>query len=140
MQRVLGFSLVELLTVVAIVGILGAVGYPSYQNYTREARRSDGHAALLAMAIEQERFYLSNNSYSATTSDLWTANSGGKFISNEGFYVLAAASGNASTFTVRATATGIQADDTDCTTIELDNTGLKAARTSGGADNAAACW
>ena len=139
MRRNTGFSLTELLTVVAIVGILGAVGYPAYSDYTQQARRSDGQAALLSMATEQERFYLSNNTYASAIADIWTA-SGGQFESLEGYYTLSVVSGNANTFVVRATATGIQAADTDCAVMELDNTGLRAARTSGGADNAAACW
>ena len=119
MRRNTGFSLTELLTVVAIIGILGAVGYPAYSDYTQQALL-DGQAALLSMATEQERFYLSNNTYSAI-ADIWTA-SGGQFESLEGYYTLEVVSGNANTFVVRATATGIQAADTDCAVMELDNT------------------
>ena len=138
-KKVLGFTLTELLVVVAVIGILGAVGYPSYQNYVREAKRTDGQGALLSMATEQERHYLSNNTYSGTTADVWTA-VGGNFRSPEGHYTLLAVSGNASSFTVRATARAEQAADTDCAVFELDNTGRKVARNSGGTDTSAICW
>ena len=53
-----GVSLLELMIVVVILGILTTVAYPSYRQYAARAKRTEAKAALLQIAIMQERFYL----------------------------------------------------------------------------------
>jgi type IV pilus assembly protein PilE len=63
MNKVKGFTLIELMIVVAIVGILASIAYPSYMDSVTKSRRSDAQAALLGLAQAMERNYTSNTTY-----------------------------------------------------------------------------
>lgn len=139
--QVSGFSLIELLVVVAIVGILGAVAYPSYLGYVQDSRRSDGKAALLTLANEQEKWHLGNGTYAGTLASVW----GSGTTSLEDYYTLSIPTATAAAFTVRAvSAAGTsQAQDTSCLCFELDSTNLKTAHAATectGADTGPTCW
>jgi type IV pilus assembly protein PilE len=122
--RVNGFTLIEVLVVVAIVGILAAIAAPSYQSYMKDTRRSDAHTALARLAGLQERYYLQNNTYAPDIGTLNPPAPGAQ--SEEGYYNMTLV-GNASTFTITATAAagGPQANDAGCTVIELTQANQK---------------
>lgn len=137
-KRSKGMTLIELMITVAVVGILAAIAYPSYQNQVRRSNRADAITALTAMANAQERFYLANNTYAATTPPLGfpvpPAPPPPAGNSQRGFYTLTVASPDFTTrFTVTATAVvgGPQAGDTGCTPLTLNSTGIKTPAT---------CW
>lgn len=50
MERMRGFSLLELLIVVAIVAILAALASQSYSRYALRSHRTDAHHTLMAIA------------------------------------------------------------------------------------------
>ena len=64
-QKMLGFTLIELMIVVAIVAILAAIAYPSYQDSVRKTKRGDGKAAVVELANFMERVYTETNAYPA---------------------------------------------------------------------------
>ena len=146
-KRASGFTLIELMIVVAIIGIIAAVVYPSYQKNVQKSRRADAKIALTEAATRQERFF-SEKGYYAATADL------GKFVTNadgesspDGHYTISVdnttetagcLNGGAtpfySCFILTATATGVQATDTECATLTLSHLGQKGS-TGGGT-----CW
>ena len=130
-----GFTLIELMIVIVIIGILFAVALPSYQSSVLRGHRADAQGILMDISAREERFMAQNNTY---TTDINTA-AGlniGTTTSNNGYYNLSVAAcggGIATCYLLTATATGGQANDTDCATITLSSTGV----TSGTTAN---CW
>jgi len=136
MPNTRGFTLIELMIVIVIIGILFAVALPSYQSSVLRGHRADAQGILMNISAREERFMAQNNTY---TTDINTA-AGlniGTTTSNNGYYnltVAACGGGSIATcYLLTATATGGQANDTDCATITLSSTGV----TSGTTAN---CW
>lgn len=122
-----GFSLIEVLIVVAIIGILAAVAYPSYTEYVRQTRRTDGQLALFEAAQAMER--CKSTAYAYTNCTLT------KTSSPEGFYTLSLSPApTATTFTIVATAKGVQTGDAACPTLTLNEQGAQ------GHSGTGPCW
>ncbi len=69
-KRARGITLTELMIVIVVIGILVTVAYPNYREFAARAKRSEAKAALLQVATNQERFYLSHSTYSDDLTDL----------------------------------------------------------------------
>jgi len=67
MKYMRGVTLLELMVVVVILGILTAIAYPSYTQFVERAKRTEARALLLQIAVDQERFYLQNNTFGTMT-------------------------------------------------------------------------
>jgi len=112
MQKIRGFTLIEVMIVVAIIAIIALAAMPSYQGSVNKSRRQDAKASLLEAAAMQERIYSETSSY-VDNSDLsrLVTNSDG-VSSKEGYYTLAVdvsacSSGPPySCYSITATATG----------------------------------
>lgn len=119
-----GFTLIELVVVVVIIGILGVIGLPSYRAYMLRSQRTEAKDALVRLASNQERFYLQNSTYTANLPLLGFT--GG--MTDNGLFVLAVVADQL-TFTATATATpgGGMADDVECQTYTIDETGARTA-------------
>ena len=133
LESIRGFTLIEIMIALVIVSILAAFGLPSYRDYVIRATRSDGHSALIEAAALQERYFLDNNSYTASMAEL-------KYeVSPEGHYALTAAAGDCGAinlcFKIIATPQGNQSNDA-CGNLTLSSTGEKAWT----GDQALDCW
>jgi type IV pilus assembly protein PilE len=112
-----GFSLIELMIVVGVIGIIAMIAYPAYTDYVTEARRAQGQSLLLGAQLSQERYRSYNNTYATTAASLTAANLD---LPADDYYAFTTV-GSASTYTVTATATGIQlANDGACSPLTLN--------------------
>jgi type IV pilus assembly protein PilE len=129
---------------VAVLAILATIAFPAYENLMRSVRRGDARGAAHAVALAQERFFTVAGRYSVTPASIFDTSSalrGGA--SEKGYYTWAVAagpSGNiATSFTVTVTpvAGRSQANDTYCTTLTLNSSGVQ-----GGTASASEmkCW
>lgn len=111
-----GFTFIEIMIAVTIVGILAALALPSYGNYVREARRADGHLALLQEAQTMERCRSTSWSYAGCSLTSAT--------SPENYYTITVVS-DATTYTLTATAAGAQTNDSGCSPLTLNYLGAR---------------
>lgn len=130
-QRATGFSLIELMTSLAVVGILAAIAYPGYRDTVMGSQRADGQGALLRVALGLERCFTLYNAYDDEECGVRLPAK-----SPEGFYEVSAEELAAERYTLLATPSGAQADDTQCGVLSLTHTGAR------GADGTAParCW
>ena len=144
-----GFSLIELMVVIAIIGILAAVAIPSYQNTVKKSRRADAQGALVSFGTAMERhFTVSGHSYRgaagtqgspANTGAPWIFPSEAPLDGGTKYYDLAITAATTTTYTLRATPKGPQADDG---IMEFDHTGVRRwdRDNSGTFDAGESCW
>jgi type IV pilus assembly protein PilE len=140
-----GVTLIELVVVMIIVGILTAIAIPSYRNYVIRSQRSDAKDAVLALATQQEKHYLQCNTYASAIAGATNCAANqlqGTAASKNGWYQLTIPGGDATTFSVRATAIAgqNQYQDGACRSFTVTQAGVRSALDSGGADNTAECW
>lgn len=135
MNKQRGVTLLELLIVIVVIGILVAVAYPSYTKQVQRTKRAECAGGLVQLANAMERYFSQNNSYTGATPlntltiDKCPIDDGAKT------YDLTIPVLTATTYTLRATPVGGQANDA-CGYLELDNAGRKSAQTG----TIATCW
>ncbi len=134
-NRKRGFSLIELLVVIAIISILIAVGYPSYRDTMIKSKRSDAHLSLLSAVQSMERCKSTQFRFTGCTLPSQLATS------PEGYYALALTPApTANSFTIVATAQGQQANDSECTTLAIDNLGIRSSTPGAAGTDANNSW
>jgi type IV pilus assembly protein PilE len=137
-----GVTLIELMTVIVIIAILGSVAVSSYQNSIRRSHRADAKIALMTIKVEQEKFFLQNMRYAKSTELTTATGLNLKASTEHGYYTVAISNTDTTNFTdysATATATGGQAQDTDCSTFTVKSDGSQTAKKNGGTVNNA-CW
>ena len=135
MNKVRGFSLVELLIVVAIIGILSAIAVPSYQSYIKKANRADAQQAMMTIANKQQQYLLDARLYTDVLGPLglnvfandtnWVCTNVVSTGCTNARYGITVAIDNTATppsFTVTATPTALQSSDG---TLTVTSTGIK---------------
>ena len=125
-----GITLIELMIVVVIVSILAAIAFPNYQEFTARAKRNEAKAALLRLAINQERFYLNNNSFTLNLAELGF----GSAITETGYYQIEVTAADTSNFTASATYLQGGSEATKCLTFTINGRGAKTS------DPETNCW
>jgi len=132
-MRARGFTLLELTVVCIVISVLAAIAYPSYISYVQKTRRAEGKAALLAAAVQMERYMTEHNTYA-------TASLGSTGVypdhTEHGVYTLALTNLSASSFTLKATPVGAQAND-PCGALTYSDAGSKGVT---GAIAVGRCW
>ena len=133
-MRSRGFTLLELVITCAIIAILASIAYPSYINSVQKSRRAEATAALLGVASQIERWSTEKGTYATAT-----LGTGGVFANRteNTYYNLTLSNLSATTYTVQATPTGVQAND-PCGSFTYDQQGNK--NVSGGTWTKAQCW
>ncbi len=129
MQKVRGFTLVELMIAVAIIGILAAIAVPNYNNYLIKGNRSAAQQYMLSISNVQEQYLLDNRSYADPDPDTNIAGVLGAAMAApddlNGKYTFSISGGGTASptsYQIIATAAGSQVSDGNLT---LDNTGAK---------------
>ncbi len=150
MRAASGFTLIELMFVTIIVAILAGAAMAGYGQYILRANRVDAITTLLRIGREQERFYLQNNRYATTTTELTQPQPGGLGIpgTERGLYDIGLAAGDGGAtggFSAVAVARidGRQWQDSDCRTYGIDQSGRRLAITatgSTGPEVTERCW
>lgn len=148
-----GFTLIELVITMLIAATLAAIAIPSYSNYVRKSRRVEARSALLDMASLEERYFSTQNVYSAAPSDLGFSGAYPVVVGG-GYYTVAlsqniaaippsaTSAGTAAYFQFTATtvATSDQVKDTTCAKFTVDSAGVQLASNSANVDTTATCW
>lgn len=120
-----GFSLVELLVAMAIAGLLAALALPGYSHVMHRARRQDARIALLRLQHHLEVHFASHRSYGPRMDQNPPAM---PERSELGYYLLelhVSADGMSYTAMARADPAGVQAADSRCTWLAVDETGRR---------------
>ncbi len=123
-RKMQGVTLLELMIVVVIVGILAAIAYPNYRDFTARAKRNEAKAALLKLAINQERFYLSNNTYTTDLTDLGFATDC-PLITDSTTYSVCITAADASNFTAVAIYQPTDAEADKCGEFSITGRGVR---------------
>ncbi len=120
-----GFTLIEVMIVVAIIGIIASIAYPSYSEFVTRSNRAEAPRELVQLANLQEQLFVDSRAYTNDISQLGVG-TGVTYTTESGNYVISSEL-NGNSFTLTATAQGVQATrDDDCITITLTDTGAKA--------------
>lgn len=135
-----GFTLVELMITVAIIAIIMAIAYPTYTRQVMKAHRGTGKSKLLEIMQAQERYFTTNDSYTADLTDLGYG-AASAVPSEGGWYNVAAAACGGSTINqcvvLTATPQNSQSDDTTCGNLTLTSRGQKGISGTGSVEE---CW
>ena len=118
-----GITLIELMIVVVIIAIITTVAFPNYRAFIIRSHRAEAKAAVLKAAVNQEKWYLTRNQFSADPADLGFKS---PFKTESGKYVVSiSAPSPTSDFTATATFQGTGDELSKCKTFSIDSRGNK---------------
>ena len=133
MQKLKGFTLIELMVVVAIVGILASIVLPAYQGYLQRSNRSLATTLMSSIMRDQEESYSEVLTYTTTLGAVgvnplnYNLDANGGVRTDNGNYSITAAACNAFPLSqcvmLVATAINAQLADVQCLNMTLDSAG-----------------
>ena len=145
MQKpIMGFTLVELMTVILVLGILVGVGVPTYRDYVMRAKRAEAKTTLMRVQAQQEKFYMQNNTYTTDVNNPPPVGLG--IPASENLYysiaIVADAAGLTLGYAASATpaAGSPQLHDDDCALFRVDQNGVRYAESKMAVDTSQTCW
>lgn len=119
-----GITLIELLIVIVIIGLMATIAYPQYREFAARAKRVEAKAALLQIAQQQERFYLSNNAFTNDMTNLGFSASSNVITDSES-YSVSVTSADAGNFSATATYRFDDSEKAKCETFTIDGDGVR---------------
>lgn len=131
----LGFTLIELVITMAIISILSAIAIPSYLNYINDSRRAEAVAFALDIASRQRHYFTENRKF--TDSMTTGLKFGDDKSENDYWQATITLGGSGATYSL-VIAPVAPHTDSECSTFNLTNTGLKTH--TGSAAAAKDCW
>lgn len=144
-----GFTLIEAMIVVVILAILAAIAYPTYVEQIRKANRSVAKSALLEMANRQERYFFSARFYAGLSQLGYSNVIGTSYVefdrsgattsdANATIYRVTVPVASSTSYELRATPVGDQANDKCGTFVLSSNNSKQVINTTGTPANE--CW
>jgi type IV pilus assembly protein PilE len=140
MERIRGFSLMEMMIVAALVAILAAIATTAYSRYAYRSRRAEAHRMLMGIAQSEERWYATYNRYTDDLSKLgYDAN---ESTSLHTYYALALSVDDKKAQSYVATAEPIHGQASDaCGVMSINDTGHRTpSRDDAAANTNGSCW
>ena len=132
-----GFSLIEFILVALTVALLIAIIMKNYSDAVLVERRSIAQQGLITVAGLQERWFIRMFEYARRIDDVGGADAAGEHYQ---LRVTQDPCGDASCFTVTATAINEQEEDRACERIILSSSGVRKAFSRENEDTSAVCW
>jgi type IV pilus assembly protein PilE len=132
--RTVGFTLIELTIVLAVMAVLTSLALPSYLSVIRKSRRTEAQAALLELALRQERWRSDHPSYAEAPAEMGATGLSARL---GRYYRLEVVDPSATSFIVQAAAVAGQGQEHDrqglvpCSPLQIDQSGAR---------SPAACW
>lgn len=110
--KVKGFGLLEILIGLVIVGIITSIAMPTYQQHILGSRRTQAINQLMQLHLSQQHYRLSHPHYAQQSAMGMPASE---------FYRFEISSAGVSAFELKASATGQQRLDKDCSVLSVDH-------------------
>src|ERR1700689_3541661 len=130
-----GFSLIELMITGAIIATLATIASAVYTSQVQKSRRTDARSALLDLAGREEKLYSVTNAYSQIPTQLGYGTAAAfPVLVGSGYYNVTVAAPDTvnqpsvpESYLITATpvAGGLQANDSQCTTLTLNQLGVQ---------------
>ncbi len=122
-RKLRGITLIELMIVIVIIGLMASIAYPQYREFAARAKRVEAKAARLQIAQNQERFYLSNNTFTNDMTNLGFS-AASNFITKSASYSISVTAANSNDFTAVATYRFDDSEKSRCETFTIRGSGV----------------